>query len=54
MFKPVGKLITVNEGEIYLLTDDPVIHLEPLTALAKIKGPERKATYAGKSIPVYK
>lgn len=54
MFKAIGKIITVEEGEIYLFTDDPEIHLEPLTALATVKGPTRKVTYDGKVIPVYK
>jgi len=49
----VGKIITVNEGEIYLLTDDPEIHLEPLTRLAIVKGQQRRVTYNGKAIPVY-
>jgi len=51
--KPIGKIIEVNPGEIYLFTDDPEIHLEPLTNLAKVKGPKRKVTYKGKLIPVY-
>lgn len=54
MFIPIGKIITVNEGEIYLLTDDPEIHLEPLTSLAIVKRQQRKVTYGGKVILVYK
>jgi len=53
MFKPVGRIITVDAGEIYLLCEDPEIHLEPLTNLAKTKRPKRKVSYGGKSIPVY-
>ena len=53
MFEPIGRIITVDEGEIYLLTDNPEIHLEPLTRLAKVKGRERSVSYGGKPIPVY-
>ena len=39
----MGKIIIVDEGEIYLLADDPEIHLEPLTRLAIIKRAKKKS-----------